>query len=241
MNLRIASGIVSAAIGLSAMTASAGFSASYIGYGAFETHGVGYSSALAWDSSATITMFNLKLAEHKWDIGGTTAYSWCAQLYQGVTAGTVYNFSVVELEQAPQSPPAPGPMGVAKATLLRDAMSRFLDSNGRVAASVGTSSAASAAFCALAWEIVHENLATTDAAIAQSRLSLSAGAFRANLVGESALIYSAMVTSLGNGGYRYVAAEGWISGTAQDQFRLVPTPGAMALLGLAGIASRRRR
>lgn len=238
---RITTGIVSAAIGLTAMSASAGITASYVGYGAFQTHGVGYASNLGWDSSAAVTMFNLKLAEHKWEVGGSTVYSWCAQLYQGVTAGSVYAFDVVELEQAPQSPPAPGAMGVAKAALLRDAMSRYLDSTGRVAATVGTSDAASAAFCALAWEIIHENVSTTDAEIAKARLSLSTGAFRASLTGEAASIFSAMVENLGVGGYRYVAAEGWNSPTAQDQFRLVPAPGALALLGLAGIASRRRR
>ena len=34
----------------------------------------------------------------------------------------LFKQGVVELEQAPQSPPAPGAMGVAKAALLRDAM-----------------------------------------------------------------------------------------------------------------------
>ena len=241
MNHRITTGIVSAAIGLTAMSASAGISASYVGYGSFQTHGVGYSSGLAWDSSAVVTMFNLKLAEHKWEVGGSTVYSWCAQLYQGVTAGSVYAFDVVELEQAPQSPPAPGAMGVAKATLLRDAMSRYLDSAGRVASTLGSPDAGSAAFCALAWEIIHENVSTTDAEVAKARLSLSTGAFRANLTGESSAIFSMMVENLGVGGYRYVAAEGWNSPTAQDQFRLVPAPGALALLGLAGVAARRRR
>ena len=237
----IASGIVSAAVGLTTMSASASITASYIGYGSFQTHGVGYASELAWDSSNTVTMFNLKLAEHRWEIGGSTIYSWCAQVFQGITAGSTYTFDVVELEFAPQAPPAPGPMGVAKATLLRDAMARFLDAEGRVAATVGSHAAGSAAFCALAWEIIHENVSTTDAEIAKARLSLSTGAFRADLTGEAASIFSAMVSSLGVGGYSYVAAEGWNSPSAQDQFRVVPAPGALALIGLAGLAARRRR
>jgi hypothetical protein len=237
----IASGIVSAAVGLTTMSASASITASYVGYGSFQTHGVGYSSDLAWDASSTVTMFNLKLAEHQWDIGGSTVYSWCAQVFQGITAGSTYTFDVVALEFAPQAPPAPGPMGVAKATLLRDAMARFLGSDGRVIATVGNHAAGSAAFCALAWEIIHENVSTTDVEIAKARLSLATGAFRANLTGEAASIYSAMVGSLGVGGYSSVAAEGWNSPTAQDQFRVVPAPGALALLGLAGLAARRRR
>ena len=237
----IASGIVSAAVGLTTMSASASITASYVGYGSFQTHGVGYSSDLAWDASSTVTMFNLKLAEHQWDIGGSTVYSLCAQVFQGITAGSTYTFDVVALEFAPQAPPAPGPMGVAKATLLRDAMARFLGSDGRVIATVGNHAAGSAAFCALAWEIIHENVSTTDVEIAKARLSLATGAFRANLTGEAASIYSAMVGSLGVGGYSSVAAEGWNSPSAQDQFRVVPAPGALALLGLAGLAARRRR
>lgn len=241
MNLRIAAGILSAVVASTSMSASAGFSANYIGYGNFESHMVGYSTALAWDSTASVTMFNLKLAEHKWELGGATVFTWCAQLYQGVTAGNTYAFETVTLENAPQTPPAPGPMGVAKATILRDAMSRFLDSNGRVSTTLGTANAGTAAFCALAWEIIHENLNTQSADVALSRLSLTTGAFRTNLSGESGAIYSFMVANIGVGGYRDMAAEGWNSPTAQDQFRSVPAPGAFALLGLAGAAAMRRR
>jgi hypothetical protein len=234
-------GIAAATAAVAASSASAGFSADYLGYGNFETHGVGFSTALSWDSSASVTMFNLKLAEHKWNLGGTTVYTWCAQLYQGVTSGYVYSFETVALEMAPQTPPAPGPMGAAKAALLRDAMSRFLAADGRVSSTVGSSPASSAAFCALAWEIIHENLATQDVDVARARLSLQSGAFRAALSGEAAVIYNSMVSALGQGGYQSAQAEGWNSPTAQDQFRLVPSPGALALLGLAGLAARRRR
>ena len=74
-----------------------------------------------------------------------------------------------------------------------------------------------------------------------SRLSLTNGAFRAALTGESAKIYGSMVASLGQGGWRSIAAEGWDSPTAQDQFRVVPAPGAFAMLGLAGVATGTRR
>jgi hypothetical protein len=50
-----------------------------------------------------------------------------------------------------------------------------------------------------------------------------------------------MVASLGYGGFQTTAIGGLTNDFAQDQLRLVPAPGAIALLGLAGFASRRRR
>jgi hypothetical protein len=228
-------------LGLAASGASAAFTASYVGYGSFQTHAVGYSSSQAWNSASSVTMFNLKLAEHRWTVDGQTVYTWCAQLYQGITAGSTYTYDAVALELAPQSPPAPGPMGVAKATLLRDAMHRFLDAEGRANTALGSQSASTAAFCALAWEIIHENFGAVDAEVARARISLSTGAFRANLTGEAAVVFTEMVSALGSGGFQSAQAEGWLSPTAQDQFRLVPAPGALALLGLAGLSGRRRR
>jgi hypothetical protein len=237
----LTTGSVVLTLGLATSGASAALTASYQGYGTFQTHGVGYSSNQAWNSTSAVTMFNLKLAEHRWTVDGQTVYTWCAQLYQGITAGSSYTYDAVALELAPQSPPAPGAMGSAKATILRDAMHRFLDADGRANTALGSQAASTAAFCALAWEIIHENLATSDVDVARSRLSLQTGAFRANLSGEAAVVFSEMVSALGSDGYRSVNAEGWASPTAQDQFRLIPAPGALALLGLAGLAGRRRR
>ena len=72
-------------------------------------------------------------------------------------------------------------------------------------------------------------------------MSLSSGAFRANLSGDSASWYSAMVQSLGVGGFQNASIGGLTNDFAQDQLYMVPAPGAVALLGLAGFASRRRR
>lgn len=241
MSRPITTSAVILSVGLLASSASAALTASYLGYGSFQTHGIGYASNQSWNSTSSVAMFNLKLAEHRWSVDGQTVYTWCAQLYQGITAGNTYSFDTVALELAPQSPPAPGPMGTAKATILRDAMHRFLDADGRANTVYGSQAASTAAFCALAWEIIHENFASSDADVVRSRLSLQTGAFRANLSGEAAVIYNDMVSALGVGGYSTAAAEGWRSPTAQDQFRLVPGPGALALLGLAGLAIRRRR
>ncbi len=235
-------GLVSAA--MTVASAQGSFSATYLGVGAYQTHSTAYSASLAWDSVAAVNYYNLKMSEHRWDRSGETNVTWCVQVFQGLQAGTTYDFESVGLELVPQSPPAPGPMGVTKANLLRDAASRWLGSDSRVIASAGTANAAAAAFNTLVWEITHENLGTSDINVALSRLSLATGALRVNLVGEAATIYANMIASLGYGGWQTVECEGWLNGSAQDQFRVVPGPGALALLGLSGLTgliARRRR
>ena len=214
----------------------------YVGYGAYQTWGAGYKQSLLWDSVETVNLSNLKFSERLWDTGtGTNTVTWCAQVYQGVTPGNNYTFDVVALDIVPQTPPAPGPMGMAKAVVMQDAMARWLTADSRVIASAGSANAAAAAFNALVWEIVNDNFVSSDASTIASRMSLTAGAFRSNLGGEALGIYNTMIASLGQGGWQTTATEGWLSITAQDQIRMVPTPGALALLGAAGLVGRRRR
>ena len=118
-------------------TAFAGASVSgvYLGYGANEQWGCAYKSSLVWDSTASVNYANLKLSERLWDLGdGSTTVTWCAQVYQGVTVGNSYTFDVVAMDMVPQTPPAPGPMGFAKAAVMSDVMSRWLGADSRVIA-----------------------------------------------------------------------------------------------------------
>ncbi|MFM1823868.1 MAG: hypothetical protein RI967_2134 [Planctomycetota bacterium] len=242
MNRVLTSGAVTASALCLTLSADAGMiSATYLGAGASQFQQAGYNNNLAWDSTGSVNMYNLRMSEHRWDVGGKVAYTWCVQMFQGLTGGTNYEFELVEAEMVPQAPPAPGPMGVTKANLMRDAMARWLDADSRVIASAGSANAAAAAFSALVWEISHENLGTTDIDTALMRMSLSTGAFRSNLTGEAATIYGKMIASLGKGGWLWTDAEGWQSPSAQDQIRLVPGPGALALLAIAGARGRRRR
>ncbi len=222
---------------------SASITGTYLGYGAHETWGVGFQSSLAWDATSAVTLYNLALTERLWVVDGESTITWCAQVYQGVSVGTSYTFDVVEMSLVPQTPPAPGPMGFAKAALLSDAMSRWLGADSRVIASAGSANAAAAAFNALLWEVVNDNFATTDLATIVSRLSLTTGAFRSNLGGEALSIYNAMVASLGSGGWQTALTEGWLNTTAQDQVRVIPAPAVGMMLGLSGclLAARRRR
>ena len=241
MNSTSTSILAFASTAFSVTAANATFSATYLGIGAFETHQAAFSSSLAWDSVASVNYFNLKMAERRWDRAGSTEFSWCIQVFQGLENGATYAFENVALELVPQSPPAPGPMGVTKANLLRDASARWLGADSRVIGSAGSANAAAAAFNSLVWEITHENFASTDINVALSRMSLTTGALRANLTGEAAAIYGDMFASLGVGGWQTVSTEGWLSISAQDQFRIVPGPAALALLVFGGLLTRRRR
>jgi len=224
-------------------SASAGsVSGIYLGYGAYEQWNCAYKSSLVWDSTAAVNYSGLKLSERLWDLGdGSTTVTWCAQVYQGVTVGNSYAFDVVSMDLVPQTPPAPGPMGFAKAAVMTDAMARWLGADSRVISSAGNANPAAAAFNALVWEIINENFNTSDLSTIVSRLSLQTGAFRSNLAGEGLTIYNAMVASLGQGGFQTTSTEGWLSATAQDQIRMVPAPGVLALAALGGFGARRRR
>ncbi len=213
----------------------------YLGYGAHETWGAGLHANYNWDSTAAVNLSNLAFSERRWDVGGSTQYTWCVQVYQGISAGGTYTFDVVDMQYVPQTPPSPGPMGVAKAALLSDAMARWLDNDGRVIASAGPANSAAAAFNALAWEVVNDNFATTDLATIAARLSLTTGAFRSNLGGNALTIYNSMVSSLGSGGWQTAATEGWLSPTAQDQIRGIPAPGPAMVAVLFGAFNARRR
>jgi hypothetical protein len=243
-SLRSVCALGTGAVILSSFVSSSAFgslTATYLGRGNNENAQLAYNAAQSWDNANAVNFNAAKLAELKWDVGGTTYYTFCVQIYQGLAIGTTYTFDVVSLEDVPNSPPNPGPMGALKAMVMRDAMTRWLGADSRVIGSAGPAGAASAAFNALVWEISHDNFATTDASELVSRMSLSTGAFRANLSAGAASIFNTMVASLGQGGWLTTESEGWRNGSAQDQIRVVPGPAALALAALAGVSARRRR
>lgn len=234
-------GVLCASTTCFAPAAFGSLTATYLGRGNNENAQIAYNAAQNWDNVNAVTFNAAKLAELKFDVGGTTIYTFCVQIYQGLSVGSNYTFDVVGLEDVPNTPPNPGPMGAMKAMILRDAMARWLGDDSRVVASAGPGNAAAAAFNALVWEITHDNFQTSDASLAVSRFSLSSGAFRANISAAATSIFNTMVASLGSGGWLSVNSEGWRNATAQDQIRVVPGPATLALLALAGVATRRRR
>jgi MYXO-CTERM domain-containing protein len=228
-----------------ASTASANLTTTYLGTGYGKFQSVSYNPSAQWDQAGSGPFYSVKAFDHNWqDVGtGATWTGWCIQLYQGITVGNQYTFNCVDLELAPQAPPAPGPMGTLQANLMRDLFSRWIDTNtGTVAVegSLAATNAKAAAFAIAIWEITHENFTGGDLDTIKSQMSLTNGAHRANLSADVAGWYNQIFASLGSGGWQTTFVEGLVNSVAQDQAR-IPAPGAIALLGLAGLAGRRRR
>lgn len=226
-----------------ASAASANVTTTYLGTGYGKFQSVSYNPSTQWDQAGSGPFYSVKAFDHHWqDTNGAQWTGWCIQLYQGITVGNQYTFNCVALELAPQAPPAPGPMGVLQANLMRDLFSRWIDSSGTVVpeGTLAETNAKAAAFAIAIWEITHENFTGADLNTIKNQMSLSNGAFRANLSADVAVWYNSIYASLGNGGWQTTFVEGLVNSTAQDQAR-IPAPGAFALLGLAGLVGSRRR
>jgi MYXO-CTERM domain-containing protein len=233
-------------IGLAAAVSSvaaANVTTTYLGTGYGKFQSVSYNPSTQWDQAGSGPFYSVKAFDHHWqDTNGSQWIGWCIQLYQGITVGNLYTFNCVALENAPQAPPAPGPMGMLQANLMRDAFSRWIAPTGTIApeGTLAESNAKAAAFAILLWEISHENFTGADLDTLKAQMSLANGALRANLSADVAIWYNQMYASLGVDGWQTTFVEGLVNSTAQDQAR-VPAPGAFALLGLAGLMGSRRR
>ena len=76
------------------------------GFGSHEQVAVNHQ--YAWDTYTGMELFyNLRTSEHLWYGAdtGETYLTHCIQIYRGVDMGGVYAFDVVDIEDAPNSPP----------------------------------------------------------------------------------------------------------------------------------------
>lgn len=215
------------------------------GYSAGRYELAGYNSALSWNATSTVSLSSVRAQQHVFtEANGFQNLTWCAEIFQGVDLGQTYTYDITTVQNTPGGAVAPGPMGAAKAVIVRDLFARWINpTTGYVTGGIADRDAKSAAFQVVLWELTHENFTAATPSNILPQLSLTTGAFRASVTGATAAWYSQMVASLGSGGFQSIAMQGLTSPTAQDQLMLtpVPAPGALALLGLAGLAKRRRR
>jgi hypothetical protein len=169
--------------------------------------------------------------------------TFCIQLLESISVGQSRSFDVVALDQVPEAPPGPGPMGEARATLIRDLYARHYDDV--LTATGADANNQSAAFATILWEITHQDSTETTAAGILGDLDFAAGNARFNSSSSVMTFANSWLSGLGGGTGDFL----WFSGlrglsdpTTQDFITVVPGPaGMMALAGLAGIRRPRRR
>lgn len=169
--------------------------------------------------------------------------AFCIELTQNVAPGNSYTYDMAPLELAPQPGTSVTPMGGAKASALRELFGRFYSpSFGSDINGPGISAEEAAAMQLSIWEIVYETTPSggpgPGAAFGLSFDILSGNVFfsgNATVLGLATTFLSA----LDGTGPQAVDLYALVSDDHQDM--IVPGPGALALLGLAGAATARRR
>jgi hypothetical protein len=169
--------------------------------------------------------------------------SFCVQILESIQVGVSKTFDAVEVEEVPEAPPGPGPMGTLRATLIRDLYARhYFD---MVAASGSSARNESAAFAMIVWEITHQDSTATTAAGVLGDLDLTTGNARFSSSTSVNTLAQGWLAGLGGGTDDFLAFGqllGLTDPTTQDFLIVVPGPaGMLAFAGLAGIRSRRRR
>jgi len=171
-------------------------------------------------------------------VGGVRTF--CTQFLQNV--GGTNTFDVVDVAQVPEGSTSPGPMGEARATLIRDLYAR---NYGTVMAATGDDARnQAAAFSMVIWEITHQDSLATTAAGILDDLDIATGnaVFTAGTTIDG--IAATMIANLGGGTDSFMSygVAGLTNASAQDMLIVVPGPaGLAAVLGLAGVRGRRRR
>ena len=169
--------------------------------------------------------------------------SFCTQLEEDLTLWSTVEYEIVPVELVPDEPPSPGPMGINRATLVRDLYARWYYT---VMSKTGTDARDyAAAFQMNIWELTHQDVddSSPETALAGMNLADGNATFASN--SNSQIIANTMLNSLGGGIGDFLGfsrLRGLTSPINQDQLIVVPGIGGLATcIGLAGIRSRRRR
>lgn len=234
---------LAACAGWCAAAASADVTATLEQYSSGAYERVNLTSNASWDASSAVWYFNSGAFQHAFSSADGTGFrGWCTEFNQGIPLGWTGTFGVVGIDGAPLGGRAADATTTVRSALMQDLFARWIDVETRAVAVAGSDrNAASAAFQLLVWEISHENFSTSSLATALPRISLDLGAFRSAASAGTRSWFDTFASSLGSGGWRSAELEVLMNSTAQDQVRLVPAPGVLATLALAGCAGLRRR
>lgn len=203
--------------------------------------GVNYNAARSNAAGPASSFNSVYAGSMNWTGPYGKSYStYCTQLNEYISFGQTVTYTETAIENVPDAPGSPGPMGSLKATLLRDLYARHY-------AAVKSSSSAQlhAAFQVAIWEITHENLNAANAAGALAQLNVGTGAMQINAANAGVFAAAqSLLAGLGVDGFRsFGGLLGLSHLTAQDQLLVVPIPmpAALAALGLLGVGVLRRR
>lgn len=203
--------------------------------------GINYNGARSFSAAPAGSYNSVYAGRMQWNGPYGKSYTtYCTQLNEYISWNQTVTYTETEIENVPDAPGSPGPMGSIKAALLRDLYARHY-----ATVKASSSNDLNAAFQVAVWEITHENINAANAAAAVGQLNVLTGALQMN--GANAGVLSAatnLLNGLGFGGFKsFDGLVGLSHLTAQDQLIVVPVPvpALMAGLGLLGIAALRRR
>ena len=175
-----------------------------------------------------------------WSVAGQgTIQTFCAQLNESITIGSTYDYTVVDLDEAPEAPPGPGPMGPARASLIEDLYARNYSSVMTTTGSEQRNLAA--AFAMVIWEITHQDSSASTASGILADLDLTAG--NAQFFSGSSVnaLAADMLDGLGGGTGAFLGFAVLGATNPDKQDVLIVVPGPMGLAAFAGLAAIRRR
>lgn len=168
--------------------------------------------------------------------------TFCTQLEEDLSPGGTVEYQMVPVEFVPDEPPNPGPMGIHRATLVRDLYARWYDT---VINKMGNDARDyAAAFQMNIWELTHQDVDDSSASSALAGMNLNDGnaVFTSNNGVD--VLANMMLSSLGSGGVflPFDSLRGLTSEYKQDQLIVIPGASGLAFgLGLTGVRRRRRR
>jgi hypothetical protein len=250
MNFACICGVAVAALASASSALGSTWNMTFNGLGPARIVGVNYNNNRTWNAGSVTNFTSYWAGEMRWTNNqGRSFTTFCTQVKENIAFNQNVTYTQVAVEQVPDSPPAPGPMGAVKATILRDLYARFyhdVKSSG--------DATKNSAFQCLVWEITHENVNAASAANALGQLDLSKGAFQLSQAGNTnASVFAAanqMLAELGGSNKSLFLAfanddnlRGLRHDTAQDQLLVVPVPAPvlLAAAGLLGVGVLRRR
>lgn len=203
--------------------------------------GINYNGGRSFNAGPAGSFSSVYAGRMQWNGPyGKTYTTYCTQLNEHINWGQTVTYTETAVENVPDAPGSPGPMGSIKAAILRDLYARHY-----AAVKASSSNELNAAFQLAVWEITHENIAAANASAALAQLSFTNGAMQMNGSNASLLATAnSLLADLGIGGFRsFDGLFGLTHESAQDQLMVVPlpVPAMLAGVGLLGVIGLRRR